>query len=103
MPGRPGATVILNARSRSEILAAILARRPAAIRTRETAASARLPRSIPSWWPISGPWAYCRLQVELLARQRHYTSGLDEPALERELVAAARAAVEGDTSRRVAG
>ena len=39
---------------------------------------------------------YCRLQVELLGRQRHYASGLDEPALERELVAAARAAVDGD-------
>ncbi|HTU25234.1 MAG TPA: hypothetical protein VMF30_07545, partial [Pirellulales bacterium] len=46
---------------------------------------------------------YCRLQVELLGRQRHYTSGLDEPAIERELVAAAQAAVAGEVEQARAG
>ena len=56
-----GATVILRAGSREEILAAILAGgQPAAIAPGESAAhrdAANHQRSIPSWWPISGPWA----------------------------------------------
>lgn len=42
---------------------------------------------------------FCYLQIELLTRQMRYMSNLDELHLERESVAAARAAAEGDVER----
>jgi alpha-mannosidase len=119
-----GATVILQAGSREELLAAIRASgQPAGTAATETAPTETASNETASNETASNETAsneternetqttaavdpelaadflalgYCRLQVELLARQRHYASGLDEPALDRELVAAARAAVDGD-------
>jgi alpha-mannosidase len=117
-----GATVILSTGLREEILATIFASKPATTvadvtapdatalnepAAAETVATETVPMESTPEQTLPAPvdaelvadflaLGFCRLQVELLARQRHYASGLDEPALERELVAAARAAVDGD-------
>ncbi|HEX4144327.1 MAG TPA: hypothetical protein VHY91_12535 [Pirellulales bacterium] len=103
-----GATVIQSARSREDILAAAFAAsRPAATApdtpapsdaaptAQEPPQAATLDSEVVADFLALG---FCRLQVELLGRQRHYTSGLDEPAFERELVAAAQSAVAGDVN-----
>jgi alpha-mannosidase len=93
-----GATVVLPARQREEILATIFSTTAESSDPSEAGGAERSPTPAIDAELVADFLALglCRLLVDLLARQRYYSTSLDEMALGREVVGAARAAIAGD-------